>query len=534
VTQVCTGGDQVPGSIAEALRMTRAGLDYLNSPAAADLPGAACGQALTALGEIQAKVTAAHAAFLRRFDAADAHDADGYGTSSAWLAATTKLAPKDAKAAVWRMRRLGERPRLQDALARGELSWSWAAEIIELTRTLPAQLRGGTDQILLDAAARGATLDDLRYLAACALQQWLARQPSPDEDDGFDDRYVQVGVTFGGAACIRGNLTPECGAAVKAVLEALGKKAGPEDRRTEHQRFHDALQQGCELLVRAKMVPDRAGADTHVAVHIPISQLRQMPGASELEDAWIRGRLGEDGYLMGKDAEAAACDALIIPVVTGHADMTIVDKMIELALSAIGCGPAGSGHGDACGKDDSCDGPGSSDINGAGGDGPGDHDIDGAARAKARAMSPEAWAALRCAMARLAVDLVSGSSGVAAVLRTGLLDAPWNTPSLPLDIGYSEDIPAAIRRAVLLRDRRCAWPRCDRPAACCDVHHIQHKKDGGKTSVSSCVLLCQFHHDVCIHRWGWQIILHPDGTTTAYGPRGQVLHSHSPPTVRAG
>src|SRR6516164_7526285 len=333
---MCIDGDQVPGSIAEALRMTGAGLDYLNSPAAADLHATAAGEILTALGVIGAKVTAAHATVLRRFDAADAHDADGYGTSAAWLAAMTKLAHKDAKAAVWRMRRLGERPRLQDALGRGELSWSWAAEIIELTRKLPAELRGDTDTILVDAAARGASLDDLRYLAACALQQWLSRHPSPDEDDGFDDRYLQVGTTFGGAACLRGNLTPECGAAVQPVLEALGKKAGPEDHRTEGQRFHDALQAGCELLIRAKMVPDRAGSGTQAIVHIPLSQLRDMPGASELQDAWIRGRLGEDGYLLGKDAETAACDALIVPVVTGRADLTIVDTMIALVLAAIG------------------------------------------------------------------------------------------------------------------------------------------------------------------------------------------------------
>jgi len=48
------------------------------------------------------------------------------------------------------------------------------------------------------------------------------------------------------------------------------------------------------------------------------------------------------------------------------------------------------------------------------------------------------------------------------------------------------------------------------------------------------VLLCQFHHDICIHRRGWRLVLHPDGTTTAYGPDGQVLHSHSPPTRRGG
>ena len=57
---------------------------------------------------------------------------------------------------------------------------------------------------------------------------------------------------------IRGDLTPECAAAVTAVMAALAKKAGPEDHRNEPQRFHDALQQACEMLIGAKMVPGRA------------------------------------------------------------------------------------------------------------------------------------------------------------------------------------------------------------------------------------------------------------------------------------
>src|SRR5581483_7554445 len=113
-----------------------------------------------------------------------------------------------------------------------------------------------------------------------------------------------------------------------------GKKAGPEDARTEGQRFHDALQQGCELLIGAKMVPDRAGADTHVAVHIPFRELRQHPLAPEAEEAWLRGQAGESGFLLGKDAEAAACDARVTPVVTGTADMRVVDKIIAVALAA--------------------------------------------------------------------------------------------------------------------------------------------------------------------------------------------------------
>jgi hypothetical protein len=83
---------------------------------------------------------------------------------------------------------------------------------------------------------------------------------------------------------------------------------------------------------------------------------------------------------------------------------------------------------------------------------------------------------------------------------------------------------------VILRDKHCQWPGgCDRPAAACQVHHLVHKKNGGKTSVTSCVLLCEFHHLICIHQWGWTMVLHPDGSTEAKSPSGQALRSHGPP-----
>jgi hypothetical protein len=52
---------------------------------------------------------------------------------------------------------------------------------------------------------------------------------------------------------------PSCAAAVRAVLEALGKKAGPEDDRTEGKRFHDALQLACAPVPRVCLIP-RAGS----------------------------------------------------------------------------------------------------------------------------------------------------------------------------------------------------------------------------------------------------------------------------------
>src|ERR1700733_8613709 len=88
------------GSVAEALRAGVAFADYLNASDAAELEPAALGEALVCLGEIQTKLAVAYAEFLFRFDAHDAHDADGYATSSAWLAAMSKLTKRDAKAAV--------------------------------------------------------------------------------------------------------------------------------------------------------------------------------------------------------------------------------------------------------------------------------------------------------------------------------------------------------------------------------------------------------------------------------------------------
>jgi hypothetical protein len=530
---VCTADGAGFGSVAEALRAGIAFADYLNASDAGELEPAALGEALVSVGEIQSRLAVAHAEFLFRFDARDGHEDDGYASSSAWLAAMSRLSKRDGKAAVRRMRVIARHPALARGMAAGEISDSWGREIVSWLRKLPEELRDGTERILAGAAAGGADLEDLATITAAALAQWEAGHPDEDPAGGFPDRFLQVETTFAGAGVIRGDLTPGCAAAVTAVL---GKKAGPEDGRTTPQRFHDALQLACGLLLRARLVPDRAGADTQVVANVSLRDLRAMPGAPGLEAAWIRALLGEGGYLAGPDAEAAACDAMIVPVVAGAVDGAVLDQMIGLVLAAFGRhGPSGEArpgpdreaHRDQAGRlgaaaesafaaSPPATGPAFSAFPDAG-PGPGQ-------------ISPQAWQALRHALARLAVDLVSGPAGVASTLRRGLLEHPRSTPSLPLDIGYSDSIPAAIRRAVLWRDRyQCAWPRCGRPAAWCDVHHIEHKRDGGKTSVKTCVTLCQFHHDTCIHRQGWRIVLNPDGSVSVYGPDGQIQHSHSPP-----
>jgi hypothetical protein len=503
------------GSVLEALRAGRAVADYLNSPAARDLDSPACGEALVGIGAIVSGLAAAQSGLLRRFDADSAHDADGYASTAAWLAHKTQLGRKDAKAAVRQMRLLARHPLLGDAAADGAVTISWAREMAGWTgRIGDEEMQQDADQILLEAAEAGADLDGLRVIAQAAYEAWRATRPDDDPPGkGFEDRFLQLDATMDGAGRLAGDLTPECAAAVTAVLEALGKKRGLEDDRTAAQRFHDALQEGCELLIRAKMVPGRAGSDTRVDVQIPLSALRGMDGASMVEEAWLRARAGEPGYLTGKDAEAIACDALIVPVVTGSPNWNVIGQMITLVANA-----HANAHTDAHDCDCDCDRDCAS-PQGCG---------------CAPGQPAQAQEALLYGLARLAIDFVSGPGGVASALRRSLLGAQLNGKSVPLDVGYSDHIPEAIRRAVIRRDKHCAWPAgCDRPAAVSDVHHITHKKDGGPTSVKDCMLLCQYHHDICIHRWGWEIELLPDGSVRAAGPHGQIIQSH-PPWFAAG
>ena len=63
-------------------------------------------------------------------------------------------------------------------------SASWVKQLDRLTRPLPAELRAETDRILLQAAAAGASLEDLTLLANAAVEQYLAQQPSEEPGTG--------------------------------------------------------------------------------------------------------------------------------------------------------------------------------------------------------------------------------------------------------------------------------------------------------------------------------------------------------------
>ncbi len=111
-----------------------------------------------------------------------------------------------------------------------------------------------------------------------------------------------------------------------------------------------------------------------------------------------------------------------------------------------------------------------------------------------------------------------------AAMRRLACDASVTTVTVdgggrPLDVGRStRTIPAAVRTALVHRDRGCRYPGCDRPPEWTDAHHLRHWADGGETAIGNLVLLCRRHHR----------LMHERGETAMWADDGALLVARGP------
>jgi hypothetical protein len=103
---------------------------------------------------------------------------------------------------------------------------------------------------------------------------------------------------------------------------------------------------------------------------------------------------------------------------------------------------------------------------------------------------------------------------VAAVRRLAcdadVIPVVLGTAGEVLDVGRTcRLVTPALWRALVARDKHCAFPGCKKPPVMGHAHHIIHWADGGTTSLDNLVLLCGEHHRV-IHATPWKVRLDPD------------------------
>jgi Domain of unknown function (DUF222) len=384
------------------------------------------------------------------------------------------------------------------------------------------------------------------------LTQRIRYRTAPPDPDGHDDQHLDralfLDTTLDGAGVLRGDLTPECAAMVQAVLDALSAPDGSGDLRTHPQRYHDALEEAMRRLLASDLLPVRAGQPVKALVHVSFADLCELDAGSALQAKWIEGyraawaarraaasvSTGDGGaWLNGDDARKIACDAMMIPVVTGDIDPGAVDQLVGLCVQYDRI----RGHVGATGAGNGTDG-----VDGTGGapDGTdaryGTDAPDGVGGTYARAgassggSAAEVLTLLEHQILAAVITVVSGPGGVASFLRRNLLGQGLGGPSLPLDVGQTDQIPAHLRRLVALRDQTCQYPGgCDQPAAGCEPHHVVHRADGGRTSLGGLKSYCWWHHHAVLHELGWELTVHPDGTSQVKSPGGKIIRSHSPP-----
>ena len=336
--------------------MVLTGLRHLAAADPTAMAAEAQAECLRALEQVDAISAAARARILAAFTAGRGYSADADYSPTSWLIHRTRITKGTARGHLAWARCVTAHPQVVAALAEGTvLSESMARTICGWTDKLPPDCRATADDILIGAARGGARKEDLAGLAA----EIYARSLPDEQDDGdsqlsFEDRKVRVETTFGGAGVVTGDLTPECSAVVTTVLDALSAPAGAQDTRSREQRFHDALEDAMRRLVAGRPAPERAGQPVKVWAHVSLAELRALDDGSVLQDQWIgemavrwaarraaASETGSDGaaWLDGRSAGAVACDATIIPVVTGQIDPAALDDLVSLCLQFAGHGP---------------------------------------------------------------------------------------------------------------------------------------------------------------------------------------------------
>lgn len=137
--------------------------------------------------------------------------------------------------------------------------------------------------------------------------------------------------------------------------------------------------------------------------------------------------------------------------------------------------------------------------------------------------------------AELLVTLTGGRLRVSAATARRLLADGFDTRLVVLDetgqvlgVGRKTRVPPEwLRDALLVRDRVCTHPLCERPGLTCQADHAIPWKEGGSTDVDNLALVCGPHNRTK-ERAGWRVRGNPDGSRTWHHPRSGITFTTRP------
>jgi Domain of unknown function (DUF222) len=371
------------------------------------------------------------------------------------------------------------------------------ADLVVEAGRLAARAQGLLLRLVGEADARDALTAGGAASSAAFLRHRVRLSPAEASSCARTARAVRMVAPHTGAACAAGRVTGAQAAAICRVvgeLPAGSVRAEAERTLIEHAATYDPVVLGrLGRRIAVHVDPDRddaaeaaalAAAEERAARRVELSLSPDGEGGS-----WLRGRLDAEGTAVVR----AALDPLSRPrpSTADGPDLRPAGRRRGEALVEVCRRVLAAGELPATGGDRPlvvvtvplaalADGVGAGLLE------------DG---------TPISPAAAR----RLACD-------------AAILPAVLGGAGQPLDLGRARRLfTGPLRRALVLRDRGCAFPGCDRPPGWCEAHHLRHWATGGPTSLANGVLLCGTHHRLVEHG-DWQVHLAADGLPDFHPP----------------
>jgi hypothetical protein len=398
-------------------------------------------------------------ALLAEIDGRGIPKAQGASSTAAWLRDRYRLSPGTASQQVKLAAALDSQlPEAAAALAAGSLNVEQAQLIAKAVPDLPAEHRADGEKFLVAQCAQlgpkelGRVTDRLlERIAPDVVEQRAAEQLARGEQRAYADRCLHLTEIHGDTRVrVSGWLDRESAAILRAAIDPLcAPRSTPDHADSRGAHPQSAGSRGADLLSAAPRSEEFRGAQSRGA--------ESRGAGSRTSDSCGAGSSHPDPRTPGQRR---------------------ADALVDVCRLALACG----------------------DLPDNGGDRPQvvvTVDIDTLREQTGAAILDDGAVLSPAAARRWACD-------------ARILPAVLGGTGQVLDLGRERRLfTGPIRRALVLRDRGCAFPGCDRPPRWCEGHHIVSWLDHGPTTLANGVLLCRHHHRV-IHHSPWQVRIAAD------------------------
>jgi hypothetical protein len=444
---------------------------------------------------------------LRDFDRRGGWHAQGALSCAHWLAWRVGWDLVTARERVRVAGKLADFALIDDALRRGELSYSKVRALLRIAS--PA------NEAMLLEHARLMTASQLEKLSRkYALVQRHGQEDRPQDD--VQRRYVRRRDMDDGMVKIEAVLHPEEAEMVWAMLDHAAKQLG--------RASHPDRPAGAACV--ADSAEARAVSDAAVPVQVGAAQTSDGPS-----------RVADTHAITEEDDSAEACTA---------PGRSLLDRLLGEADAA---GSAPTATAGPCETSGATPSPACA---------PGvlHQQVDATRRAfnRADALLSVAQAYLRGDRTQRAPVEVTITIPASSLRRDGddAVDVGWMGSScmsseatrrlscdagvievtedehgVPLSVGRKRrTIAGSIKRALLKRDTACSFPGCTHQIFL-EGHHLVHWADGGETALENAALLCSHHHRY-VHEYGYGVELGLDKRPRFRDPGGRLVAAVPP------